>query len=209
MKSKQGYGRTKIELEMRHKKMVQMYKRGMPISAIAKTLGYVGNSTVYRYLESAGYLNVQLTFCQCKACGVLFVPSVRGTRDRNTNAPVYCSKKCARAVSRKKADAKRREIIESSHDEISLTELYRRDAGICYLCGGKCDYRDRIIAKDGKTVICGNLYPSIDHVVPLSRGGTHTWGNVALAHRMCNSVKSIKEQPERGIHESIVLEKSN
>jgi len=42
---------------------------------------------------------------------------------------------------------------------------------------------------DGDTFIAGNMYPSIDHVVPLSRGGLHEWGNVKLAHRICNSIK--------------------
>lgn len=42
---------------------------------------------------------------------------------------------------------------------------------------------------DGDTFIAGNMYPSIDHVRPLSRGGLHEWGNVKLAHRICNSIK--------------------
>ena len=40
--------------------------------------------------------------------------------------------------------------------------------------------------------IAGNSYPSIDHIIPVSRGGTHTWDNVQLAHRYCNSIKSNK-----------------
>ena len=32
-------------------------------------------------------------------------------------------------------------------------------------------------------------YPSIDHTVPVSKGGTHTWDNVQLAHFYCNRVK--------------------
>jgi 5-methylcytosine-specific restriction endonuclease McrA len=28
---------------------------------------------------------------------------------------------------------------------------------------------------------------SMDHLVPLSKGGDHSWANVALAHRSCNS----------------------
>ena len=40
------------------------------------------------------------------------------------------------------------------------------------------------------TFISGNNYPSIDHVIPVSKGGTHTWDNVKLAHRHCNTMKS-------------------
>lgn len=32
--------------------------------------------------------------------------------------------------------------------------------------------------------------PEIDHLVPTSAGGMNTWGNVALAHRTCNSSKN-------------------
>jgi len=27
---------------------------------------------------------------------------------------------------------------------------------------------------------------TVDHLIPLTPDGTHTWGNVALAHRFCN-----------------------
>ncbi|UBQ02764.1 HNH endonuclease [Curtobacterium sp. TXMA1] len=32
--------------------------------------------------------------------------------------------------------------------------------------------------------------PQIDHLTPKSAGGSYTWGNVALAHRTCNSSKN-------------------
>lgn len=32
-----------------------------------------------------------------------------------------------------------------------------------------------------------------DHLVPLSKGGTHTTDNIAPAHRGCNSTKKDKE----------------
>lgn len=31
--------------------------------------------------------------------------------------------------------------------------------------------------------------PSIDHIVPLSKGGGHVWGNVQVAHHGCNTRK--------------------
>ena len=206
MGNRKGYGRTKEAMAVRHKKMERMYKAGMSVSEISRALGYDGNSTVYRYLSGAGFMDVQLSFYQCQACGKLFIPIQHGVRDRNASHPMYCSKKCSREVSRKKSNAKRREIIDASTDAISLSALYRRDQGICYLCGEKCDYKDRRIASDGKTIICGEQYPSIDHIVPLSRGGSHTWENVKLAHRGCNSAKSIKEQPKRGTHEGGTME---
>ncbi len=34
--------------------------------------------------------------------------------------------------------------------------------------------------------------PSIDHIVPITRGGTHTWDNAQLAHLLCNTRKGNK-----------------
>ncbi|MHB8189947.1 MAG: HNH endonuclease [Ferrimicrobium sp.] len=36
---------------------------------------------------------------------------------------------------------------------------------------------------------CGGPAENIDHIVPRSRGGTHTWDNVVAACRSCNSRK--------------------
>lgn len=75
--------------------------------------------------------------------------------------------------------------------DITLDKLYIRDKGVCSLCGGKCDYRDCKVNENGH-FITGSLYPSIDHTIPLSKGGTHTWDNVRLAHFRCNSIKGNK-----------------
>lgn len=71
--------------------------------------------------------------------------------------------------------------------DINLISLYNRDKGVCHLCGDKCDLDDKEEI-DG-VIICGNSYPSIDHVIPLAKGGLHSWSNVKLAHRICNSIK--------------------
>lgn len=64
--------------------------------------------------------------------------------------------------------------IERDND-ITLDEVYRRDKGICQLCG------EYVMPK----------HASIDHIVPLDpkHGGTHTWDNVQLVHLKCNLVK--------------------
>lgn len=72
--------------------------------------------------------------------------------------------------------------------DISLEVLYKRDKGICYLCGGKCNYDDYV--KTETSFTSGKTYPSIDHVIPIARNGKHAWDNVKLAHHYCNSMKS-------------------
>lgn len=94
-----------------------------------------------------------------------------------------CCKKCGRklANARKQNRIPKEQIVDS---DITLEALYRRDSGVCYLCGKQCDWND----KDGNKV--GPNYPSIDHLIPVARGGLHAWNNVRLAHFKCNVDKS-------------------
>ena len=39
--------------------------------------------------------------------------------------------------------------------------------------------------------------PSIDHIIPLSRGGEHNWSNVQIAHIGCNIKKGNKPSVSR------------
>ena len=74
---------------------------------------------------------------------------------------------------------------------ITLTRLIERDRHICQICGREVDETDYVYVND--TFIAGNNYPSIDHIIPLSKGGVHQWDNVQLAHRICNSIKCDRE----------------
>lgn len=50
--------------------------------------------------------------------------------------------------------------------------------------------RRSVFARDGhRCQYCGAQAENIDHVLPRSRGGTHTWENVVAACRRCNSAK--------------------
>ena len=118
----------------------------------------------------------------CAECGALFVP-----RDCNN---IRCSSECTKRALNRNADARlnKRNVVDK---DITLTKLYKRDEGICYLCGIKCDWNDYVVRSNGVTV-AGDNYPSIEHVMPLSRGGLHSWNNVRLACRGCNTKKNDK-----------------
>jgi len=58
--------------------------------------------------------------------------------------------------------------------------IYKRDDYTCQLCFRKIDRK----AKPGT-----DDEPTIDHIIPLSRGGTHAPENWQTAHRLCNSLK--------------------
>ena len=114
-------------------------------------------------------------FCECIVCGSAF--------ETYNPAQKTCCKECGRklANSRKQKRIPKEQMVDK---DITLEALYRRDSGVCYLCGGLCDWND----KDRNIV--GSMYPSIDHIIPVSRGGFHSWDNVRLAHFECNVKKS-------------------
>ena len=50
--------------------------------------------------------------------------------------------------------------------------------------------RRAVFARDGhRCQYCGSSAENLDHVVPRSRGGTHTWENVVASCRSCNTRK--------------------
>ena len=96
----------------------------------------------------------------------------------------YCSDEC-----RLKSYKSKRQYKDITVDRgINLYKLARRDNNICQLCGLEVNWND--YSKTKSAVICGNMYPSIDHINPISLGGLHSWDNVQLAHRICNTRKN-------------------
>lgn len=77
----------------------------------------------------------------------------------------------------KRAEARRRRYARQIHapvvERIDSELIYKRDKGICSICHTYVKLSDS----------------SIDHVVPLSKGGEHSNRNCVLAHRRCNSKK--------------------
>lgn len=124
----------------------------------------------------------QISFSICENCGKLIVGEKK-----------YCSQRCMNRKHEHIKSRKRKEKMKNNGEvdnTITLDKLILRDKNICYICGKECDVGDVTFIRDQR--IIGLLYPSIDHVIPIARGGTHTWDNVRLAHMICNSVKSDK-----------------
>lgn len=86
-----------------------------------------------------------------------------------------------RFLARRKASVIRREFAMRGTQAvpISLLAVAERDGWRCGICR--------------KQVRRANW--SLDHVVPLSRGGSHTYENVVVAHRLCNSKRGVGRLP--------------
>jgi len=60
--------------------------------------------------------------------------------------------------------------------------------------------RRAVFARDGhRCQYCGSAAENIDHVIPRSRGGAHTWDNVVAACRHCNTRKRDRLLDESGM----------
>ena len=105
-----------------------------------------------------------------------------------------CSKACNnRRDNRLKELRKRKARINGKVDySITIEKVIQKEKNVCYLCGGQCDSTDFTIDDRGSFIV-GRNYPSIEHVIAISKGGTHTWDNVKLAHHYCNSIKNDKK----------------
>lgn len=126
----------------------------------------------------------QLQIKKCLQCGKFFYTDIEYKK--------YCSRTCSNKARDNKHTRIRIEKAKTNGSidkDITLDKLIKRDHNTCYLCNKQCDSEDYYINSNG-VFIAGNNYPSIDHIKPLTKGGTHTWGNIKLSHRRCNSIKN-------------------
>lgn len=145
-------------------------------------------------------MKITLPASACAGCRASFKPRRRDQR--------WCSKKCkdahynaqfrasgclspeARERQRlywQEKGRRRRALKQGGVSQpYTLAEIAERDRFCCALCGDP-------VPMDVK--VPEALAPTIDHVVPVSRGGDDTRANVQLAHFRCNSVKGARDWP--------------
>jgi len=70
---------------------------------------------------------------------------------------------------------------------LTWRSIWDANRGRCYLCGKPCDPKDCGWKNGG--FVTGWRYPTLDHLVPIMRGGRHEPDNVRLAHKWCNTIK--------------------
>ena len=81
-------------------------------------------------------------------------------------------------------------IISARYDKVHKKRIPLSNRGIFERDGGICQYTG--VKLDRSTA-------SVDHVIPLSRGGTNTWENMALAHKKVNNDKGNRLNEEIGL----------
>lgn len=187
---------------------------GQPLSVLQEKRGY-RFCTVQCWAMSKATLKG--TVRTCMICGKEFEPhykeqlccdkscgNIRGRRtekergyEQEQISCVRCSKdfsaprytgavkwtmcpRCRREWDRDRCRRKR-VAVDAAVEEIIDYVVFERDSWTCQLCSEavdpKCEWPD-------------SMSPSIDHIMPLSKGGDHSMDNVQLAHLGCNCRKN-------------------
>lgn len=107
---------------------------------------------------------------QCRWCGAPFMVFVRKERK-------YCSKKHQLIAKSRR----RKAILRGLGGELpSVWDIYSRDKGRCHICRKKVP----------RTAVWPDQRcASLDHVIPITKGGRDEATNVRLAHLGCNQRK--------------------
>lgn len=110
---------------------------------------------------------------KCKACGELCIQGTNVPR----NSYAFCNQSCA---SKHAGRVRRARHAAAFVEHVTVPQLVERDGWECKLCGDTIDRAKRF----------PDFYAAtIDHIVPLAKGGKHELSNTQLAHYICNTRK--------------------
>lgn len=120
---------------------------------------------------------------KCFYCEKIFVYKIHKSAEKVRRK--YCSEKCYMRASKRRTDHRSRAIYYgvAFDSSVTLVSLIREQGYNCYICNKKC-----IMPKGDNN----KNEATIEHVVPMSKGGAHTWANCRIACRACNTLKSNK-----------------
>ena len=116
-------------------------------------------------------------FSSCRQCGRTFTDGIRR---------LYCDSTCRKASPKEAAsrrlarDRRRARLRGLPAERVDRLAVYERDGWCCQLCG---------LSVDRNAAVPQPLAPTLDHIIPIAKGGPHTYTNVQLAHFACNSRK--------------------
>lgn len=165
---------------------------GEPFETTSSNRIYCGDDCCYeanKYQHRAQWAEefTPRTFI-CKECGTEFTTKCGSPRS------VFCCQSCADKYEHRKEHATERHrnymrgqkaqrlqrLQENFVEDVSYDAVFKRDRGICGICGLPVIYDKQAD---------NNWSGTIDHIEPLSCGGEHSMDNCQLAHRICNSLK--------------------
>ena len=127
---------------------------------------------------------------RCKDCvrAVQRANPKKADRNRDWERKQWADQESAFAVARRPylrgiRHQRRARLRGNSAERFKHADVFARDGYICQLCGGKIDQALEYPHPESR---------SIDHILPIARGGGHTFANVQAAHLRCNRAKGAR-----------------
>lgn len=116
---------------------------------------------------------------ECSVCDATYRPMNKGI-DRKV-----CSDECKQTLLAAYQDVRRFNSSLTPEGRRLRHKVFSRDGWVCQLCGDPVNRKARWPSPDSVT---------IDHIIPVSKGGTHDERNLQCAHARCNVRKGAKMQ---------------
>lgn len=131
-----------------------------------------------RLRNASGYSpRCSVAFIVCRYCDTLFC--ARSTRS-TVCYDLACKRRFNAERSSKYVHERRARMKGAGYERFDRLEIFERDKWTCGICELPVD-------QDARWPDAGSA--SLDHIVPLAKGGSHSRANTQCAHYHCNSVK--------------------
>lgn len=115
------------------------------------------------------------SYTECVDCGTETRPM--------TNPEVRCTSCNYKATRRDRRLA----LYSVEREKIYRDEVFKNSDGVCVLCSETIDFA--LVHPDPKS-------PSIDHIIPISKGGGHLYANLRVVHLICNVRRGNRTEKE-------------
>jgi len=113
----------------------------------------------------------------CKMCPTVFLTPSSGP---GRCCSKFCTERNKEDIRHARVARRRSRQKDAFVENVSRMKILKRDNYRCHICGRKTDPRKK--APHPRS-------PTIDHIIPLARGGKHESANVATACFICNAIK--------------------
>jgi len=155
---------------------------------------------IKKYTDAYNYTSV------CKHCNKEYgietkLKNLGNIAQLNNYCSIECNQQLKKITKKKNAKIHRRtrndkygriredkqwaKIYGNKYEPINRTIVYRKHNYICTSCNVKCLHPNKFNYNQSNAA-------TLDHIIPKSKGGSHTYDNVTLLCRSCNIIKGDK-----------------
>ena len=125
-----------------------------------------------------GQWSSPLRYYDCADCGALVCYDARSKSAKRCPS---CRVAALRHEWSRRWHKRRARMLAAYVQDVNPEYIYKRDRFTCQICHKRLAMKQQVPHPKA---------PTIDHIIPLAKGGTHEPANVQAAHFMCNCTKS-------------------